>query len=283
MKLKNKIITLILLIVLSIGCTEKNEIIKENINDFISEIDRINIEDNMSSTTKSGPYSLTSIIETLTPALTYNEINTSNKVTNDAVLVPKTSNEENDNNSSNMDNYLKDETAVNINLSNEILLSLEYSKEENTEPKKVLISNIKVKTNSKKGEIKFYGIIEGNNYTYIDLMRKNEIIDSLEINEDILGSKLIDGKMAIMFSTVLERVMNTSYENLNSISYLEIMSKSNITQEDLNFTITFDILIYTDDSVYALPLEFSNKVNIYDKNLSKQYTIKDKLYFVKIK
>lgn len=135
----------------------------------------------------------------------------------------------------------------------------------------------------KKGTVKFYGIVEGDNYTYIDLMRKHEITKSLEYNEDILNSKLVDGKMAIMFSTVLEKIMNTSYEKLNNLEYKGVMRESNILSEDLNFSIEFDIVIHTKENVYALPFEYVNNIDIYGNSLSKQYIIDDKIYFIKIK
>jgi hypothetical protein len=282
MKKEIKIIILLLLVFISLGCTNK-KINEKTLDELIGTLTRINITDNMSYKSNVTPFMLTVISETLNPALTYNENINGNGIINGDVLIPDTSSGENSSDNTLVENHLKDESIVNINISNELLLGLEYSKDADEEPTKIILNNIRTTMTPKKGTVKFYGIVEGDNYTYIDLMRKHEITKSSEYNEDILNSKLVDGKMAIMFSTVLEKIMNTSYEKLNNLEYKGVMRESNILSEDLNFSIEFDIVIHTKENVYALPFEYVNNIDIYGNSLSKQYIIDDKIYFIKIK
>lgn len=247
-----KIITLIFITILVSACTKKVEIEKSSeIDEKLKNLEPIVLTTDYTTEGVPSNFAVFGYSASIGPAFTYSH-----------------------------DELVKENSKANINIASE--LSLQIMKYEVKEEfQKILIKNIKIKNNDKS--IKSYALIEGDSTNYIDLMRNHEIKDEFIYEKDLSGNNLKNGKIYLAFTNTFENLITLPLEKINNKTYKEVLKDNNITNEDLKYTVEFDLIIYTDKNIYALKLEYNSDINVYDDVTYKNINFQRPIYFNKIK
>ena len=170
---------------------------------------------------------------------------------------------------------------ANINLANIINLNIKRNTEEIVE--KIVIRDMDIIVSPNIGKLKFYAIFEGDNNSYLDYMRANEIKDEFKYEKDLVGNSKSFDEFNLMFSATIENILKTSYDGLNLDTYLDILKNNNITKEELKINFNFNVLIYTNQGIYGLPLTYNNYHLKIEDSISKNVMFEEPLYFIKLK
>ena len=270
----NKIILLVLTILIIAGCKNNEKPIDTDTN--LEEKAIIKIKDNLEINTDPTQFVLGGIVENSTLAITTNYEN-SEVSTGNGQLIPGTSSDADEEKQPTN----SDKNNIHINISNELLLDVMYDKQMGEEPKKIEITNLQIKKHPKKGTLKIYAIKEGDNYSYIDFMRNNEINGTTNFTQDILGNKLIDGRMGILFSATIENITKVSFKEYGEKEIKQILEEKNINKNDLSFSIYFEIIITTDNEKYYLSFEYENDGENIINLKQRDYTLNNLVNFIK--
>lgn len=252
---KAKIIILLIITIIINGCNNEQQPVNKTIEEQISQMQSINLN-NAAGTSEKSPYYIENVTEIINPAITYTNKNVTSTSEPEMPVTGGTEEEK----------TTSEENLANINISRSINFELKYDKNIGETPEKIILNYVKLKEKPKKGKIKLHAIKEGDYYTYIEQMRKNEITSQMEYEKDISKNKLKNGNQHIRFSVTIDEIVKSTTDELTKNTYLEILKTNKISKEDLKYKIEFAITIYTKNDVYALKLEFeSMDFDIYEK------------------
>ena len=282
-----KVLLVILMCFLICGCGKKVEepipeqedpvIIEDTYKEITKGVNTIDLNEKISSNNEVTPYSFNISAVVLNPALLTLKESINSKRGELKTDSEEVSSEENDN--------AEGKVLRSISLSNEIMIKILFSKMNNEIPKKIILSNIEIINNPKKGELKFYQLSDITKIDYIDKMRDNEITDTLELTNDLYNKALVDGEFELRFSATIEKIMTASREELIKNDYVKLLKSNNITNDDISFKISFIVSIISNTGTYSLPFTYDSTgvIDMYSNINYKGFNNESFIYFVKVK
>lgn len=137
--------------------------------------------------------------------------------------------------------------AMNVNQNNDIYLYIDknknYGKTELIE--NVKISNFNISKETEKGEIKIYKPTteESKMFSNTQEFEINELIHMGDLESNIKQSKISNQGGLIVFRCANNNISQYISTSATEVKYNELLKLTNVKQEDLNFSISFDIEI----------------------------------------
>ncbi len=137
--------------------------------------------------------------------------------------------------------------SFNVDENNDIYIYIEknstYGKTEIIES--VEIKNISVNKTNEKGIVKFYKPVIDEKRMFIN-QEENEITDITyngELESNIKEEKISNQGGIVAFRYAINNISQYSSQDAEEIDHSQLLKLTNITQEDLQTTLTFDIII----------------------------------------
>ena len=149
--------------------------------------------------------------------------------------------------------------SFNVNENNDIYIYIEkndnYGKTEIID--KIQISNITISRQSELGETKFYKPTEEEKRMFNNL-EENEVTELTyngDLTSNIKEQKISNQGGIVAFRYAINDIAQYSSEEDKEIDHSQLLKLTNITQEDLQTTLTFDIVInLTSGKKYQAPI-----------------------------
>ena len=147
----------------------------------------------------------------------------------------------------------------NVDENNDIYIYLEknstYGKTEIIQS--VEVKNINVNKTKEKGTVKFYKPVQDEKRMFVN-KEENEITDITyngELESNIKEQKISNQGGIIAFRYALNNISQYVSQDAEEIDHSQLLKLTNITQEDLQTTLTFDIVInLTSGKKYQAPI-----------------------------
>lgn len=137
--------------------------------------------------------------------------------------------------------------AIDVNQNNDIYLYIEknknYGKTELIE--NVKISNFKVVKETEKGEIKIYKTTTEENKMFSNTQEFeiNELVYIGDLETNIKQSKISNQGGLVAFRCANNNVSQYTSDYAEEVNYNQLLQMTNVSKQDLNFNISFDIEI----------------------------------------
>jgi hypothetical protein len=137
--------------------------------------------------------------------------------------------------------------AIDVNQNNDIYLYIEknknYGKTELIE--NVKISNFKVVKETEKGEIKIYKTTTEENKMFSNTQEFeiNELVYIGDLETNIKQSKISNQGGLVAFRCANNNVSQYISDDAEEVNYNQLLQMTNVSKQDLNFNISFDIEI----------------------------------------
>ena len=279
MKRYFKIIIILILLVSFSSCKKKEDppVVEKTIDEKINELTDIDINLSATNGVELSSFYITNIIAIVNPAISYPESEYNSLFKLEDWKIPQTNSKENEGDVTAIE--VKNEPAK-INLSSELMFEVKYTGDATNEPTKVLLKNINIEKSPMYGTLKFYAIVEGTEKDYLYKLKNNLINKEYEYKKDLLGKELKDGVLNLRFSSLIDNILSTDTSTLRKTNYKDLLKEKNINEESIKYTISFDIIIYTENNVFALPFKYEFKdISLSEENMYKIYNYNNPLYF----
>ena len=180
--------------------------------------------------------------------------------------------------------------AFDVNQNNDIFLYIEKNNEHTSQEtiKSVIIDNINISKKTEKGEIRVLKPDVSSQTTMFSTIEEN-IIDKLEYTGDI-NSNMQQLKISNQGGVIAFRYSNYKIaeyiSNDDEIQFNNLLKNTNITEEDLKATLTFDVTISIESGKEYkanISLEFPLENLIEEGTVSIEITDLDNVIFKRIK
>ena len=156
--------------------------------------------------------------------------------------------------------------ALDVNQNNDVYLYIDknksYGKTELIE--NVRISNFTIEKETDKGEIKIYKttIEENKMFTNIPELEIQELLYTGHTESNIKQEKISNQGGILAFRVANNKISKYVADNVTEVNYNELLKNTNVLQEDLNVTVSFNIEIkVVDKKTYQATVELKLPVN----------------------
>lgn len=214
---------------------------------------------------EKSPFRITNTLIVYRPTFTYNTVKYTEGILPDdgTVTIP--------------DNPQKDTTDINV--SKNISLMIYFSNIHEEKIKTIKINNIKIDTKPKKGTLKLYEINSMAALENMNKVKENEIKDNYEFKLLTLDDKFV----IINILAFIEKIKEKDETNLSNIDYKQYIKDIGVTNQDLNFKISFTLQIESQNNIYATYIEYdSNEIDLFSEDSTKVYKYNEPIYFQKL-